>query len=236
MSWNCNQAFRNKAKYLLEFDADMYVIQESEDTSKLNIEELKSYPNRIWIGNNNNKGLLVVAKENINIEIQKEYNPLFRYILPVKVSGQYAFNLFAVWAQNDINDRNNRYIGQVWLAIQEYKHLLQKDTILIGDFNSNTIWDKGHLKTGNHSKVVEFLENNYITSLYHRLTQEKQGEERTNTLAFRKDMMNQFHIDYCFLSQSFINENTKINILGFVDWIAKSDHVPMVIDTSGSTE
>jgi hypothetical protein len=37
-------AFRKKATHLLEYEADIYVIQESEETSKLDIAELKSYP------------------------------------------------------------------------------------------------------------------------------------------------------------------------------------------------
>lgn len=35
-----------------------------------------------------------------------------------------------------------RYIAQVWLAINYYNDLLDKPSILIGDFNSNKIWDK----------------------------------------------------------------------------------------------
>lgn len=44
ISWNCNMAFRNKARALMKYDADMYVIQESEELSKLNIVELEAYP------------------------------------------------------------------------------------------------------------------------------------------------------------------------------------------------
>ncbi|MFC5651402.1 hypothetical protein ACFPYJ_20260 [Paenibacillus solisilvae] len=124
ISWNCNMAFRNKAKYLLEFDADIYVIQESEDTAKLNIAELTSYPNRIWIGKNKNKGLLVLAKENIKIETYKEHNLNYKYILPLKVSGKCNFNMLAVWAQDDKENRRNQYIGQIWHALQEYKLLI----------------------------------------------------------------------------------------------------------------
>jgi exodeoxyribonuclease-3 len=224
-------AFRKKAKYLLEYDADIYVIQESENTSKLDVTDLISYPNRIWVGANNNKGLLVVAKENIKIETYNDYNPSFRFILPVRiVSDKYKFNLVAVWAQRDKENNRNRYIGQVWLALQEYKSMRQEDIIIVGDFNSNTLWDKDYSTAVSHSQMVAFLENKCITSLYHWLRQEKQGEETTNTLAFRKDVTNGYHIDYCFLSQSMINKNTNIDILGFEDWIAKSDHVPLIID------
>ena len=55
-------AFRKKAKYLQEYDADILVIQESENLGKLDIPELKDYTQRIWMGKGPNKGLLVLAK------------------------------------------------------------------------------------------------------------------------------------------------------------------------------
>jgi exodeoxyribonuclease-3 len=224
-------AFRKKATHLLEYEADIYVIQESEETSKLDIAELKSYPNRIWVGNNNNKGLLIMAKEHIQIEKYKEYNDNYKYILPLRVSGKLNFNMFAVWTQNDKENRKNRYIGQLWLALQEYKHLLEQDTVIIGDLNSNAIWDHGNPKVANHSQTVAFLAQNNIASLYHLQNNEKHGEESIKTLAFRKDITNGYHIDYCFLSNSIISsKNTKADILPFEDWITKSDHVPLIID------
>ena len=42
-------AFRKKAKFLTEFDADIIIIQESECKEKLNIEDLNAYlPRQRW--------------------------------------------------------------------------------------------------------------------------------------------------------------------------------------------
>lgn len=222
--------FRKKAQYLLGYDADIYVIQECEEKSKLNIVDLEEYPNRVWIGDNRHKGVCILAKSGINIENYAEYSGNYRYMIPVKISGDYNLTLFAVWAQNDKENPRNRYIGQVWQALQEYQHLLGKDTIIIGDWNSNAIWDKDYRKSTSHSEVVSFLEQCDIVSLYHLETNEKQGEESKSTFAYHKDIQKGYHIDYCFLSKELIKESTRIEVPGFADWIVKSDHVPLLVD------
>ena len=52
-----------------------------------------------------------------------------------------TFTLFAIWAMSNKENYEARYIGQVWLAINYYADLLMGSTILVGDFNSNKIWD-----------------------------------------------------------------------------------------------
>ncbi len=79
-------------------------------------------------------------------------------IIPIAVTGgRFDFTLFAIWAHNP-NDPDGRYVEQVWKAIHYYdKHLTDKPAILVGDFNSNTIWDRKN-RAANHSNVVKLLE------------------------------------------------------------------------------
>jgi hypothetical protein len=39
-----------------------------------------------------------------------------------------------------------RYIGRVWQAINRYESLLNGPSLIVGDFNWNTIWDKSTLR------------------------------------------------------------------------------------------
>ncbi len=65
-------------------------------------------------------------------------------------AGQFEFNLFLIWAYNP-NDNEGRYINQVWKAINHWDDLLtDRPTMLVGDFNSNTIWDYKKHRLGSH--------------------------------------------------------------------------------------
>lgn len=68
VSWNCNGKFREKFKYILETNADIYIIQECENPEFYNDTEYKDFAiNYIWQGENKNKGLGIFAKENISL-------------------------------------------------------------------------------------------------------------------------------------------------------------------------
>jgi exodeoxyribonuclease III len=229
ISWNCNMAFRKKAQFLSEYKADILVIQESEHPYKLKINGLEEYTNRIWIGSNRNKGLLVMSKRNFCFNQYPDYSEKYRYILPLRVQGQFSFYLFAVWTQNTKDDWEYRYIGQLWKALHEYEALLAEPSIIIGDFNSNAIWNPEHNKAS-HNDVANYLGKYDIKSLYHWDTGEEPGRERTNTYSFWKKLDRCFHIDYCFASDCLIQKCSNFNILDIKEWLKFSDHAPLIVD------
>ncbi len=94
------------------------------------------------------------------------HNPDFKNVLTIAVTGgKIDFKLFAIWANNP-KDPDGSYITQVWKAIHHYDSLLKdQPTILIGDFNSNTIWDKSY-REGNHSIVKQLIQKEFF-STYH---------------------------------------------------------------------
>ncbi|RDI50231.1 exonuclease/endonuclease/phosphatase family protein [Flavobacterium glaciei] len=135
---------------------------------------------------------------------------------------------FAIWA-NNTQDKNNQYIEQVWKAINHYDEILNNETsILIGDFNSNKIWDRKH-RIGNHSEVVDRLANKKIFSIYHKHYNEEQGKETKPTFYLQRNKNKPYHIDYCFASESLINKFKEIEIGTFENWIELSDHSPLLV-------
>lgn len=207
-TWNCNGAYRNKP----QIDSDVVVIQECE---KLAQPEL-------WIGDN--KGIGIFSQ--YDLQIHKDYNPEFRYVLPIVVE---SFNLFAVWAMNDRIDHSKRYISQVWGAINYYKKLLKEPTIIIGDFNWNIKWDANASPPllGDWEDVISFLKDRGISSVYHNYLGENFGKESQYTFYQYKDKSKPYHIDYCFASEHF--EINKVEIGKYTDWIQYSDHMPLSI-------
>jgi endonuclease/exonuclease/phosphatase family metal-dependent hydrolase len=150
-------------------------------------------------------------------------------IIPIAVTdGQFDFKLFAIWANNP-TDRDGQYVEQVWKAVHHYSHLLtDTSTILVGDFNSNTIWDRKN-RAGNHSNVVKLLEGKGIFSTYHLHHHQTQGTEAHPTLYLYRHKDKPYHIDYCFASKDLLDKVISVEIGEFHDWAKYSDHVPVVV-------
>ncbi len=221
-------AFRNKCESIMRFDPDLLIIQECENPEKVIFKDLKKpLIDAIWVGDNKHKGLAVFSFS-YKIKIPKFYNPEHKYILPIKFNNSY---ILAVWAMNDKINPERRYIAQIWSALNEYKKYLKDDIIIIGDFNSNKIWDNDKpYRIANHSQVVEYLNNYNIISLYHELNREDQGNESVNTFYLYRKKNKGYHIDYCFISNNLINNISNFRIGKFNEWINLSDHCPLILD------
>lgn len=231
ITWNCNMAFRKKALHILKYKPDILVIPECESPEKL--ESDPDFPKPgcvIWHGQNKNKGLGVFAYGKIHLELLPCHNASHQIILPISVKGAgLDFLLFAIWANNP-TDPKYQYIGQVWKAILEYSGLMTgKSVLLMGDFNSNTIWDKPR-RLYNHSHVVGMLGEMNITSTYHSYYKREQGKEKHPTLYLYRHEEKTYHLDYCFASADFAKRLKKVSVGSFKKWSALSDHSPLIVE------
>ncbi len=229
--WNCQGAFRKKHKPILVYDPDILIISECEHPSRLEFGNLVPKPeDYFWYGDNHHKGVCFLFYNNCSYKIHKTFNSKFRYIIPLIVkTPKLSFNLFGIWAMGDSTKRTERYIGQVWMAMNAYKDLLSDSCILIGDFNSNKIWDT-KARVGNHTDVVKLLENYNIESLYHKKFRLSHGNEEHPTFFLYRKKEKPYHLDYCFASESLIDQGYEVEIGKFEDWIDYSDHTPIVVN------
>jgi exonuclease III len=230
VSWNCNGIFGEKEKLAItKPDVDIYVIQEckKEECEKLNSDDVYAS----WFGDckDSNRGVGIFSKK-------FKFEPLFkeikyRYVLPFKVTGDgKEFTLFAIWTKGYIKEDNNgEYIQHIWAAITDPEHekYLQYPTILIGDFNSNKMWDKDY-KKGNHSAVENLLKEKYkIYDVYDPI----KGRSEYPTLYWRYDPNAPFKVDYCFASIDFKLEDVEVG--RYEHWVAPnvklSDHCPLIV-------
>lgn len=233
ITWNCNGAFRKKYSYLEEINADITVIQECENPELSTKEYKKWATNYLWIGNNKNKGLAIFANENIKLELldwsdinHKYKNEQLESFIPCQVNNSTI--LLAVWTKK-ANSEVFGYIGQLWKYLQLHKDkLIGKEVIIVGDLNSNSIWDKWD-RWWNHCDVVNELKELNIISLYHELKNEVQGKESTPTFYLQRKLEKAYHIDYCFASKDMITDETTVKVLDYKKWLEISDHVPIVI-------
>lgn len=233
IAWNCQGAFRNKFQEIIDLKPDVLVITECEPLEKLRLGELFPMPTSyFWYSDTGKKGVAVFSFCDLTIEVLNIYNTNFRYFIPFRVyNSQASFFLFAIWAMDHPTDPLSRYIGQVWNAINFYKPLLKQNCLLIGDFNSNKIWDYKE-RSGNHTSVVDLLADYRIRSLYHLYSGELQGEELKPTFYLHRKEEKSYHIDYAFASDDLHKNRCKIEIGCYQDWIEKSDHMPFIVELS----
>ena len=223
VSWNCGGKFRDKFKKILELDADIYVIQECENPEKYGSEEYKQMmANSHWVGKYQYKGLAVfTTRPDIKLELLDWEGKDKRLFLPIRVNDK--FTLLGVWACDP-------YIAEFY----DYKALNEEhmtdDLIMIGDFNSSVLFDKVNKGKGkSHTIVVEQLREKGIEDIYHHLTGEKQGHEKCPTFFSAKHLEWPYHIDHCFSNPKNVSS---MKIHTRYDWLNKSDHLPLEIETT----
>ncbi|MFN9075790.1 MAG: endonuclease/exonuclease/phosphatase family protein [Hyphomonadaceae bacterium] len=227
LSWNCNGGFRNKLHLVADFNADVLVIQECEDPINgppIYYEWADQY---VWAGRNKAKGLGIFAKNGLTLlplEWEDAGTALF---LPVEVS--VGMQIVGVWTQASASSRDS-YIGQFWHYFQLNRSQFGMKTLICGDFNSNSRWDKPR-RLWNHTRCVSELESLGYKSLYHQLTGESQGAETQPTFYLHRNLGKDYHIDYAFAHSSLITGEAINLTIGNPDtWLRHSDHMPLIFE------
>lgn len=234
ITWNCNMAFRRKAASILAHRPDILIVQECEHLDKLKFDADMEQPTAmLWFGGNPHKGMGIFSFGDYKLKLRRTHNPAFKMIVPIAVTGgPFEFDLYAVWANNP-SDPDGQYVEQVWKAIQYYdKKLKSKRTMLIGDFNSNTIWDRKY-REGNHSNVVKRLAAKGIISSYHEQHRQVQGKEQHPTFYLYRHRDKPYHLDYCFVSEELAQKTQSVEVGEYDDWMKHSDHVPLIVTFGG---
>ena len=93
----------------------------------------------LWFGDNPRQGIAVVASGSYRLRALPVIAGVPRYAIPVEVVGPTNFLLLAVWSKGG---QDRPYVEAVVRAVELYRDLFsQYRTVLIGDLNSNAIWD-----------------------------------------------------------------------------------------------
>lgn len=174
----------------------------------------------------------VFAKPDISLElVNLDPGPL-ELFLPCIVTNR--ISLLAAWTRQ-ANSPTFRYIGQLWKYLQQHQSfLVQPESILIGDLNSNTCWDVWD-RWWNHSDVVLQLQEIGLRSLYHHARSEDHGKENTPTFFMYRRLDKPYHIDYAFLSEVLL-ERASLEVGAPAHWIERSDHMPIIVHIVDKTE
>ncbi len=227
VAWNCcSGPLERKLEALRLLDPDIAVIP-----------ECPRLPRRAgstwWIGSNPHKGLGVIAKAPWRITRVTRRSDLPHYIAPLRVTGPEAFTLWAVWACHVGADR---YVRGTHRAVDSSRRLFGSGpSVMLGDFNSNAIWDHEHPADRSHSALVRKLETFGLTSAYHTFHGEAHGAETQPTFFEYRHAHRPYHLDFCFLPTAWSGRVTRVEVGRHAEWAGRSDHMPLVVDVSPLT-
>lgn len=242
ITWNCNGALRKKLDYVDSLNADILVIQECEDPSKSTKLYRHWADDYLWTGLTKNRGIGVFTRNGNRInrlnwsghfqisgfKRKHRYHSWktsdLKLFLPFSVNDTYT--VLGVWTKGSESEVFG-YVGQFWKYLQIHDQVLSgPKTLIVGDFNSNAIWDKTD-RWWNHTGVIQELQALGIESLYHYQTNETPGTETQPTFYLHRKEVKPYHIDYTFLSSDLL-KGSRLDIGNFHDWIQVSDHMPII--------
>lgn len=240
VTWNCNGKFREKYEAIREQDADIYVIQECENPNEP-MDKYKEYKetmgdNFFWTGNIHYKGLGIFSKKD-NITLEKiETNGNFEHFLLLRVNDK--FNLLGVWAMDKDKEKGlNPYVEMIHDFIEENEDVFDENLVMCGDLNSSIVFNDNHKKKDdsgnpkNHTCLNKKLNSRHLFSAYHDLTGDEQGEEVKATFFQSKDLDKHYHLDHVYSKKGVVKD---LEILDENEWIALSDHMPIVFEIDES--
>jgi len=225
-TWNCCRGPVDQKTAALEgVVPDIAIIQECPEPKTRNHQCL-------WFGDNPRQGILIKAYGEYQLEALPQEPDAPKFVIPVKVTGPRDFVLFAVWAKNN---QGFKYVQGIMRCVQLYEGLFQAGPCVVaGDLNSNSIWDKEHPATLNHSALVNRLRGLGMVSAYHHFHSEEHGAESDHTYHYYWKEDKPFHIDYCFIPEAWLPSLGGVTIGTFLDWGSLSDHRPLVVEVGHS--
>ena len=222
VSWNCCRGpLAAKGARVKALRPDLAVVQECARPQA----EDRGWR---WFGDNPRQGVGVWAASKYEVRALPCAVDIPRYAIPLQVTGARSFLLLAIWAQND---PAHPYVQAVIRAVELYRDsIASQPTVILGDFNSNAIWDRSRQDARDHSYLVSLLAELGLVSSYHRFYGEAPGAESQPTFYFQWNKKKPYHIDYCFIPEAWSPRLSKVRVGGYARWKAWSDHRPLVVD------
>jgi hypothetical protein len=222
-SWNCHYCFTKKNVIIGETSP---IIQECHYHDCIALREC--YKNIAWYGDGKDSILGIgVFSNKYTVELlSKHYYDLdFRYVVPYTLKGNSEeYTLLAVWTKNGITDDTKHclsYVENIHAAIDCYKDILGKSSIIIGDFNSNQKWDNDYKVENNYSVLVEKLRKIKMIDCA-----EGYGKKNTYYYIYNEKAYSVID-DYCFVSEDIIVKNFEVG--DQEKYLEYSDYCPITV-------
>lgn len=175
----------------------------------------------IWRGVDPNQGSAIVStSQALRIEAI-EIPSLHPTVVPVVVQAPEPFVFVGVWTHPPYNE-------VAWDAMTACVDAADGlPVVAAGDFNSSPGVQGQELTS---AQLLQRMRDELgLVSAYHHLTGEAHGEETRATYYHQWNESNPFHIDYCFVPDSWASRLTDVSVGGYADW-PQSDHRPLTAE------
>nr|WP_220209490.1 endonuclease/exonuclease/phosphatase family protein [Reticulibacter mediterranei] len=216
--------FEKKRDVVMGLHPDILVLQECSEKDIARTDA----PFKYWVGSNPHKGMAMIGFANYTYALDRSYTEEWPWFLPVRVE-EVPLHILGLWAC--VKDQRLRYVRVTHQAIEHYAQFLSvSHMIVIGDFNSNAIWDRLY-REHSHSALVAKLADLGLVSAYHTLRGEKQGQEATPTQFMYRHLAQPYHLDYAFISH-MLSRSCGLHIGEPDKWLHTSDHMPLLLTLS----
>lgn len=218
LAYNINKSTQEKIETVLAYDADLFILPEVACPSKVALPE--GYRME-WTGDFPNKGLGVIWKPSLKVEVPNWFNPALQYFLPLLIDGQL---IIAAWPTTTEQNKPMKYPQIALSAIQEYApYIKAHPTMITGDLNCYK-GQSGETKQYSIQAIFDTLADMGLKSAYHQQKGEALGKETVPTYYHLFKRSQPFFIDYTFSSIPL-----KSYSLG--EWDRNlSDHVPQFME------
>lgn len=218
LTYNISLSTQEKIETVLAYDADLFILPEVACPSRVALPE--GYRME-WTGDFPNKGLGVIWKTLLKVEVPGWFNPALQYFLPLMIYGQL---IIAAWPTTTEQNKPMKYPQIALSAIQEYApYIKAHPTMITGDLNCYK-GQSGETKKYSIQAIFDTLADMGLKSAYHQQKGEALGKETVPTYYHLFKESQPFFIDYTFTSIPL-----KSYRLG--EWDRNlSDHVPQFME------
>jgi exonuclease III len=228
VTWNCRiGGFRRKAKQIAPLRPDVLAVQEVEAIDNVLIfagDCQPTFRDRICDPMFPSRAIGVFSYTDTRLVAVDADDPMYCFRRYQANHHALDFQVIAVWPWAT-KSRETSY-KQTHDGLRHHADWIRtRPTAILGDFNDNASYT-----SGNWQALLDLLQPLGLASAYHEHFRERFGAETRPTYFHHGKQTSAFHLDYCFLPQTWTKQITKVEVGTFDEWHSISDHAPLIVD------
>ena len=237
--WTIGPAVERRYPKLQALDADVVVAARCGNEVRLMKAKRTAHSSMAWVGRHAQRGLGVLSFLPTFAKLDGgRWDQRLEWIMPVMVNGPVSHHLLAVWALNEkaqVKFKTNPPASQPIQMMRLYQRILNKPTVIAGDFNNNPVFHRND-PNWDMLELIALLETQGYVSAYHSFTGLEHGDPREQATRFRPDPIggtDAHHVDYCFIPSEWLPALRNVQVGDPDVWfntVRAEEHVPVVID------